>query len=203
MPRVQAQSCQFVRNISYDSIDLIGKFNISACMGVYHRADAVFCRLFADSFDVSDHGIPLYLGKPRRLVRMSCRVISFVVTPVHDGHIGSGIVLAFMYRKWRQLRNERADIIRLLQQIFIIILVNQIVEDRARNDRQSVLLKLRGYFLHIDRKISVRPQLDCPVSGFSGFLKNSLPRREIRILHIVYAPAAGRSADIHTHNFPS
>ena len=55
--------------------------------------------------------------------------------------------------------------------------IEQIVENGACHDGKTVLAKLVGYQLCVNRQVAVRAKLDGAVTGFAGFLQYARPGR--------------------------
>ena len=64
-----------------------------------------------------------------------------------------------------------------MQHALLIVRVEQIVENGACHDGKTVLAKLVGYQLCVNRQVAVGAKLDGAVTGFAGFLQYARPGR--------------------------
>ena len=199
---VQTQACDLIRNIAHDLFNLVGELDVAACVRMDDRTDTPLVCTLAYRADVSHEARPFLVGQARRGVRMAGGVVALVVTPVHDRHVRRRELLAVVGLEHRQLRigDEAADVVDRVEHALLIIRVEQIVEDGARHNGETVFLQLVRDQLRIDRKIAVGPELDGAVAGLASLLQHARPGRQIRILGVVYAPAARCAADLNAHN---
>ena len=110
---------------------------------------------------------------------MACGVVALVVSPVHNGHVRRGELLAVVGLEHRQLGvgDQAADVVNRVQHALLIVCVEQIVENGACYDGKTVLFQLICDQLGIDGQVAVGPELDGAVTGFAGFLQHARPGR--------------------------
>ena len=110
---------------------------------------------------------------------MACGIVALVVSPVHNGHVRRGELLAVVGLEHRQLGigDQAADVVNRVQHALLIVRVEQIVENGACHDGKTVLAKLVGYQLCVNRQVAVGAKLDGAVTGFAGFLQYARPGR--------------------------
>ena len=176
---VQTQTGNLVRNIADNLFNLVRKLDVAACMRMDDRAHTPFVCAFTYSADVAHEARPLLVRQTRRGVRMACGVVALVVSPVHNGHVRRGELLAVVGLEYRQLGvgDQAADVVNRVQHALLIVCVEQIVENGACYDGETVLAKLVGYQLCVNRQVAVRAKLDGAVTGFTGFLQYARPGR--------------------------
>lgn len=130
---------------------------------------------------------------------MASVVVALIVAPVHNRQVRRRIALAWLCRQLRQLRDDAADVIDLLEDVRIIVLSQQIIEDGPCHDADVVLLELLAHDIDIERQIPVRSELNGLVASLPRFIEHLLPRRQIRILDIIDAPAARCACNMDSH----
>ena len=179
MAGIQTQTGDLIRDIAHDLCNLVGKFNVAARVRMDDRAHTPFVRAFTYSADVAHESRPFLIGKTRRGVRMACGIVALVVSPVHNGHVRRGELLAVVGLEHRQLGigDQAADVVNRVQHALLIVRVEQIVENGACHDGKTVLAKLVGYQLCVNRQVAVGAKLDGAVTGFAGFLQYARPGR--------------------------
>ena len=110
---------------------------------------------------------------------MACGVVALVVSPVHNSHVRRGELLAVVGLEHRQLGvgDQAADVVNRVKHALLSVRIEQIVENGACHDGKTVLAKLVGYQLCVNRQVAVRAKLDGAVTGFTGFLQYARPGR--------------------------
>ena len=103
MAGIQTQTGDLIRDIAHDLCNLVGKFNVAARVRMDDWAYTPFVRAFTYSADVAHESRPFLIGKTRRGVRMACGVVALVMSPVHNGHVRRGELLAVVGLEHRQL----------------------------------------------------------------------------------------------------
>ena len=164
-----------------------------------HRAHAPAVCPVADCPHMSDKLLPLLVIHPRSAVRMTGIIVTLIVSPVHDGHVRSRISLAFQHRQLRKPRvsDQTADIVHRFQHGRLIGGIHQIMKNRSRDNRKIIFFQFFRNNLRINRKIPVRSQFNCTVTGQMGLLQYLLPGRQVRIFRIIYALARRSAANTH------
>ena len=148
---------------------------------------------------MSHHARPVLIAEARRPVAVASVVVALIVAPVHDRKIRCRITLPRFCRQLWQLRDDTADIIDLMQHILIIVFREQVVENRTGHDADMIFLKLFAHDIDIKWQIAVRPKLNGLIACLTGFIKNFLPGRQVRILDIINAPAARGTCNMDCH----
>ena len=105
MTGVEAETCDFAWNVFGNAIELVLELNIAAGMRVDNRADVVaIARQFGDGADVGNHPVPGLRAEARSPPRVSSRVVTLVVAPVHHSEVRRSEALAWMSLGSRQSR---------------------------------------------------------------------------------------------------
>ena len=179
MAGIQTQTGDLVRNIAHDLCNLVGKFNVAARVRMDNRTNAPFVCALAYRADVAHEARPFLVRQTWCRVRMACGVVALVVSPVHNGHVRRGELLAVVGLEHRQLGvgDQAADVVNRVQHALLIVCVEQIVENGACYDGKTVLFQLICDQLGIDGQVAVGPELDGAVTGFAGFLQHARPGR--------------------------
>ena len=127
--------------------------------------------------------------------------VTLVVTPVHNGHVRGGELLAFHNGKLGEpgIGDQLADVVHCFEDSRLICGIYQVVENGACDDRKVIFLKFGCNNFSIDGHVAVRSELDGCVAGLVSFGKDLGPVRKIGILGIVYAPARRSTANLHRH----
>ena len=199
MARIEAKTCNFLRDIACELVDLIGKFDVTASMRMNNGPDAPRSRLFGDALDVAHHAVPVFIAEARRPVAVSSIVVALIVAPVHDCQIWRRITLPRLRRQLWQFRDDAADIVDLMKDVLVVSFIQQVIEDRARHDADVVLRELFAHDVDVERQIAVRAKLDGLVACLPCFIEHLLPGWQIRILDIVDAPATRCACNMNCH----
>ena len=179
MTGIQTQTGDLIRDIAHDLFNLVCKLDVAACMRMDNRTNAPFVCALAYSADVAHEARPFLVRQTRRGVRMACGVVALVVSPIHNGHVRRGELLAVVGLEHRQLGigNQAADVVNRVQHALLIVLIEQIVENGACHDGKTVLFQLICDQLCVNRQVAVGAKLDGAVTGFTGFLQYARPGR--------------------------
>src|ERR1700722_19203784 len=122
---------------------------------------------------------------------MTSGVVAFIVAPVHHSEVRRSEALASMSFGTRQRRNKPANLVRLTQQVLSVPRTYQIVEDRARHDPKPACFERGSNPRGIKRHVPIGTKLQAAEARLRGLVQYVLPRRQVRIGHIVHTPAAG------------
>ena len=199
MSGIETKSCSFFINVIHQFVNFVGKFNVTTGMRMNDCSYFIHCRTIRDSFDMLNHCVPIFLRKSRSTIAVTCRKISFIVTPIHYCQVRSFITLSFFKRKRRQFCNDWTNIINLLDKIFIIIWIDQIIKNGSCNDWNTVLFEFGTHDINIKRKITVRTEFNSFVTCLTCLEQNFFPGRKIRIFNIIDSPAARCACNVNCH----
>src|SRR5215475_4718318 len=167
MAAIEAEPRHVGGNVRDDALDLIGKFDIAAGMGMNGGTYAMLiARQLRDGANVRNQSRPARAVEPWSSVRMAGGIVAFVVPPIHDGEIGRVKTLSSMGFRLGQLGDERADLVGLAQQIFSVCRVHQIIEDRPGDNPEFALVKRFGDAPDIEGHIAVRSKLKAAKTSF-------------------------------------
>ncbi|MND85123.1 hypothetical protein D3C80_770370 [compost metagenome] len=118
MAGIEAEAGQICGNVLNDLLQLIGKFDVAAGMGMDGGAHAVFFTgERCDGADVFHHAVPGVSIEARRAVGMAGGIVPLVMSPVHHRQIGGGKTLAGMGFGFWQAGDQRTDLVGLAQQV--------------------------------------------------------------------------------------
>ena len=168
-------------------------------MRVNNGPDAPRSGLLGNALDVPHHAGPVLIAEARSPIAMASVVVALIVAPVHNRQVRRRIALAWLCRQLRQLRDDAADVIDLLEDVRIIVLGQQIIEDGPCHDADVILLELLAHDIDIERQIPVRSELNGLVASLPRFIEHLLPRWQIRVLDIIDAPAARCACNMDSH----
>src|SRR5208337_4397485 len=103
--------------------------------------------------------------------------------------------LAFELRDGREAADQRADFVRLLEQVLAVRRRHEVVEDRSRDDAEAALLERAGHAAAIERNVAVRTKLEALVACRHRLVEDALPWRQVGIADVVDPPATGSGGD--------
>ena len=196
MAGIEAEPGKIGRHVGRDPVELVLELDVAASMRVDDGADAMaVASEFGDGADVRDHAGPGVGIEARRAVGMAGGVVALVVAPVHHRQVRRRVALALVAARSRQRGDERADLVGLAQEVLPVPRVHQVVEDGAGDDAQAAGIQGGADAAHIERHVAVGAELEPAEARRGGLVEHALPRRQVRVLHVVDAPAAGRAGD--------
>ena len=200
MAGVENKARHVVRDLLSQTVDLVGKLNVAAAVRVQHRTHAVAVCAFAQTLEVADQLGPAGFVQTRCTVGVTGGIVALIVTPVHDGHIRGRPALAGLAGKRRQLGDQLADAVDLLEQLFVVVVAEHVVKDRTGYDRKLIFVQLLSDALDIvGRDPAVRAELNGAITRLMRLAQHPLPSRQIRVGDVVHTPAAGCAANVYTH----
>ena len=126
---------------------------------------------------------------------MAGGIVAFVVTPVHHRQKRRVVALSRVAGRLGKGGDERADLVCLPNKVLPVRRAHQVVEDRARDDAEAARVEGGADAVGVERHVAVGAELQSAEACRCGFIENALPWRQVRVLHVVHAPAAGRAGD--------